>query len=146
VALPAGPPHRIGDILAHDACWAPDGLHLVYLNGKDLFVAKPDGTEIRKLATADGFTYSIRFSPDGTRLRFTVDQGNNSENVDFMEIGADGSGLHRLPIQGQSGKWSASGEYYFYSTSRDIWVLPERRETVICHWQPNEGPAGPLQE
>lgn len=60
-ALPAGPPHRIGDILAHDACWAPDGLHLVYLNGKDLFVARPDGSEIGKLATADGFIDSIRF-------------------------------------------------------------------------------------
>lgn len=59
-------------------------------------------------------------------MRFTVYQGTNSEK-DFMEIGADGSGLHRLPIQGRSGTWSASAKYYFYSTSRDIWVLPERR-------------------
>ena len=44
-----------------------------------------------------------------------------------MEVGADGSGLRRLPIHGCCGKWSADGKYYFYQTSRDIWVLPERR-------------------
>jgi Tol biopolymer transport system component/DNA-binding winged helix-turn-helix (wHTH) protein len=127
--LPAGPPHRVGDILAHDACWAPDGLHLAYLNDKDLFVAKPDGSEVRKLTTTDGFTTSIRFSPDGTRLRFAVSHSTDTsvEDMDIMEIGADGSGLHRLPIHGWNGTWSANGEYYFYFTSRDIRVLPERR-------------------
>src|SRR6202043_4085531 len=28
------------------------------------------------------------------------------------------------------GAWSASGKYYFYATSRDIWVLPERRSIL----------------
>jgi len=45
----------------------------------------------------------------------------------MMEMAADGSGLHHLPIHGCCGKWSADGKYYFYQTSRDIWVLPERR-------------------
>jgi DNA-binding winged helix-turn-helix (wHTH) protein/Tol biopolymer transport system component len=128
--LPAGPPHRVGDILAHDACWAPDGLHLAYLNDKDLFVAKPDGSEVRKLATTDGFTSSLRFSPDGTRLRFAVSHSTDTTVEDsdtIMEIGADGSGVHRLPIHGDNGTWSASGKYYFYATPRGIWVLPERR-------------------
>ena len=44
-----------------------------------------------------------------------------------MEMAANGSGLHYLPIHGCCGKWSADGKYYFYQTSRDIWVLPERR-------------------
>jgi hypothetical protein len=44
-----------------------------------------------------------------------------------MEIGADGRGLRPLPVHGCCGKWSADGKYYFYQTSRDIWVLPERR-------------------
>ena len=45
----------------------------------------------------------------------------------MMEMAADGSRLHYLPIHGCCGRWSADGKYYFYQTSRDIWVLPERK-------------------
>ena len=126
--LPAGPPHRVGNILALDACWSPDGNHLAFVKGEDLFVAKPDGSEVRKLATLDFVAYWIRYSPDGTRLRFTVfTLSGHPKDWDIMEIGADGSGLRRLPIHGCCGKWSVDGKYYFYQTDRDVWVLPERR-------------------
>lgn len=83
---------------------------------------------MRELATLDASAYWIRYSPDGSRLRFTVfTNSQNPEDWDIMEIGADGSGLRRLPIHGCCGKWSADGKYYFYQTSRDIWVLPERK-------------------
>jgi DNA-binding winged helix-turn-helix (wHTH) protein/WD40 repeat protein len=128
VPLLGGPPHRLGDVEAHDACWSPDGSYLVFANGKELFVAKPDGSDIRKLASLDGYVYWIRFSPDGTRLRFTAfTLSARPEDWDIMEIASDGTGLHRLPIHGCCGKWSADGKYYFYQTSRDIWVLPELR-------------------
>ena len=126
--LPTGPPHRVGNILALDACWSPDGNHLAFVKGKDLFVAKPDGSEVRKLVTLDLVAHWIRYSPDGTRLRFTVfTLSGHPKDWDIMEIGADGSGLRRLPIHGCCGKWSADGKYYFYQTDRDVWVLPERR-------------------
>jgi dipeptidyl aminopeptidase/acylaminoacyl peptidase len=127
--LPAGPPHRLGDIVAHDACWAPDGRHLAFANGKDVFVAEADGSEIRKLATPDGYVYWIRFSPDGTRLRFTVVRsGRPAEETEVMEMAADGSGLHPLPIHGGCcGAWSADGGNYFYQKGRDTWVLPEQQ-------------------
>jgi Tol biopolymer transport system component len=128
MSLPAGPLRRVGNILALDASWSPDGKHVVFVNGKEIFVANPDGSDIRKLATAPNIPYWVRFSPDGTRLRFTVlSNSARSEDWDFMEMAADGSGLHHLPIHGCCGKWSADGKYYFYQTSRDIWVLPERR-------------------
>jgi len=126
--LPTGPPRRVGNVLALDACWSPDGNHLAYVKGNELFVASPEGTEINKLATLDSEAYWIRYSPDGTRLRFTVfTLSGRPEDWDIMEIGADGRGLRRLPVHGCCGKWSADGKYYFYQTSRDIWVLPERR-------------------
>ena len=126
--LPTGPPRRVGNILALDACWSPDGNHLAYVKGNEIFVASPDGTEINKLATLDSPAYWIRYSPDGSRLRFTVfTLSGHPEDWDIMEIGADGSGLRQLPVHGCCGKWSADGKYYFYQTSRDIWVLPERR-------------------
>ena len=72
--LPAGPPHRLSDIAAHDACWAPDGRHLAFISGKDIVLANADGSDARKLVSADGFinAFWIRFSPDGKRLRFSV--------------------------------------------------------------------------
>ena len=126
--LPTGPPGRVGNILALDSCWSPDGKHLAFVQGKELFVARPDGTEMRKLATLNAPAYWIRYSPDGTRLRFAVfTLSGQPEDWNIMEIGADGSGLRQLPIHGCCGKWSVNGNYYFYQTSRDIWVLPERR-------------------
>src|SRR6516225_9718286 len=126
--LPGGPLRRVGDIVALDATWSPDGNHVVFVNGKDIFVANPDGSEIRRLATAPECPYWVRFSPDGARLRFTVfSNSGRPEDWDLMEMAADGRGLHHLPIHGCCGKWSADGKYYFYQTSRDIWVLPERR-------------------
>jgi serine/threonine protein kinase len=128
VPLPAGTPRRVGDVLAQDACWAPDGLHLAFLNDKDIFLAQPDGSGISKLATTNGHAHFIRFSPDGTRLRFNVIRGASSlGDWEIAEMGADGSGLHQLPIHGCCGTWSADGRYYFYQTDRDIWALPERR-------------------
>jgi len=146
--LPAGSPRRVGDILAHGACWAPDGRHLVFVNGKDLFVAKPDGSEVRKLATGDGFVSYVQFSPDGTRLRFSSIIGNaTAQKGEVMEMRADGSGLHRLPIRGCCGTWSADGKYYFYSQMvRDIWVLPERRSILgdVEFGTPVQLTAGPV--
>ena len=127
--LPAGAPHRLGDILARDACWSPDGRRLVFANGKDVFGAKADGSEVRKLASPDGsdLLFAVRFSPDGRRLRFSVANGDGTE-VGVMEMAADGSGLHRLPIDGGCcGRWSSDGKYYFYVIDRDLWVLPEQR-------------------
>jgi DNA-binding winged helix-turn-helix (wHTH) protein len=132
--LPAGPPHRLRDIVAHDACWVPDGRHLAFANGKDIFLAAADGSDVRKLATAEGFDFSywIRFSPDGRRVRFSVIKfgtpDNPMESMDVMEMAADGSGLHPLPIHGGCcGAWSADGGNYFYQKGRDTWVLPEQQ-------------------
>jgi Tol biopolymer transport system component/DNA-binding winged helix-turn-helix (wHTH) protein len=131
--LPAGPPHRLGDIAAHDASWAPDGSHLAFANGKDVFLANADGSQVRKLATANGFDVSfwIRFSPDGKRLRFSVARFRRPEDEmeydEIMEMAADGTGLHLLPIHGGCcGTWSPDGNYYFYEKGRDTWALPER--------------------
>jgi DNA-binding winged helix-turn-helix (wHTH) protein/Tol biopolymer transport system component len=129
--LPAGPPHRLGDIVARDACWAPNGRRLAFTRGKDVFVVEADGTAVRKLASADGFddAFWVRFSPDGKRLRFSaVKWGVHDPKREIFEMAADGSGLHPVPLHGGCcGVWSADGEYYFYQKDRDIWVLPERR-------------------
>jgi serine/threonine protein kinase/Tol biopolymer transport system component len=132
--LPAGAPYRVGDILAHAAGWAPDGLHIVYANGYDLYRARADGSEIRKLVTTNGVPYWIRFSPDGRRLRFSVDDRIRHMSS-LWEVTADGKGLRRL-LTGWSnvpneccGSWSHDGKYYYFQANRqdgqNIWVLGE---------------------
>jgi DNA-binding winged helix-turn-helix (wHTH) protein/Tol biopolymer transport system component len=151
--LPAGPPHRLGDIVAHDACWGPDGRHLAFANGKDVFLAAADGSDVHKLATADGFDFSfwIRFSPDGKRVRFSVMKfrtpDSQTGSLDVMEMASDGSGLHRLPIHGGCcGAWSADGKDYFYQKASNTWVLPEQRSAFgkVQLGNPVQLTAGPL--
>jgi DNA-binding winged helix-turn-helix (wHTH) protein/Tol biopolymer transport system component len=149
--LPAGPPHRVGDIHARDAGWAPDGRKLAFTSGKDVFVSDANGSDVHKLISAYGFdgAFWVRFSPDGRRLRFGVvrfDIPNNE--IELMEMAANGTGLHRLPIQGGCcGAWSADGRYYFYQKGRDIWVLPERQSVFgkVELGAPVQLTAGPLE-
>ena len=48
-----GSPHRLGSLVGQDAAWSPDGSMLVYADGSDLFLARSDGTESRKLVSLD---------------------------------------------------------------------------------------------
>ena len=65
-----GSPRRIGDIVAETAAWSPDGKMLAYTNLSDLFLARSDGTDSRKLLTVKGDIRNVSWSPDGTHLRF----------------------------------------------------------------------------
>ena len=81
----------MGDILAHDASWSPNGEQIVYARGNELYLAKPDGSESRRLVTLTGPASWPRWSPDGKILRFTMDDSKSgSQSV--------GSGLGRDPL------------------------------------------------
>jgi serine/threonine protein kinase/Tol biopolymer transport system component len=132
VPLPAGGPHRVGDILAQNACWAPDGTHLVYAHSSDIYKAKADGSDARKLVTVSGYPYDLRLSPDGNRLRFSIDDERNTSSL--WEMMANGEALHPLlPDWNKSsreccGSWSADERYYFFQktigSARNVWVIP----------------------
>ena len=70
--LPAGTPRRLGELLGHDGTWSPDGQRILFAKGHDLYVARTDGTESKKLASLPGHPYWPRWSPDGSRLRVSV--------------------------------------------------------------------------
>ena len=87
--LLGGSPRRLGDAVGQDAAWSPDGQMLVYANDKELFLAKADGTESRKLVSMPYGVGSPAWSPDGKVLRFSMESG-------LWEVSADGTNLHRL--------------------------------------------------
>lgn len=151
IPVPAGAPHRVGDVLAQDACWAPDGTHFVYAHGSDLYLATPDGTNVRKLATVSGFPRALRYSPDGSRLRFTIQEKGDASSL--WELSNDGKAPHPLlpwwnkPSQECCGTWSPDGKYYFFQTTtgkaQSIWVIPGAR-SVFHSDAPVQLTTGPL--
>jgi Tol biopolymer transport system component len=152
--VPAGSPRPLGDVLGHDAVWAPNG-KLLFAKGNDLYVAEHDGANPRKLATAQDIPGLFRFSPDGTRLRFTI--GNPVNNTAAIwEARVDGSDMHPLfpgwnnPPAECCGKWTPDGKYYVFQSTRgggsNIWIVPDRSEwwRKISH-EPVQLTTGPLQ-
>jgi eukaryotic-like serine/threonine-protein kinase len=133
VPLPAGSPRRLGDILASDGAWSRDGGQLVFVKGSDLYLANADGSAPHLLVSVPGYAFSPRFSPDGSRIRFSLqDQANASS---LWEVRADGSNLHPLlpgwhtPPNERYGRWSEDGRYYFFESANsqgsNIFALAE---------------------
>lgn len=143
--IPSGSPRRLGEVIARDAAWSPfgrhgagwspDGREIVYVNGSSLYLAKSDGSKTRPLATVAGVPYAPVFSPDGSRLRFTVfDPKTASESL--WEIGADGSAIHPL-LSGWNkglneccGSWTPDGQYFVFenqdSNGSTLWIRMEK--------------------
>jgi serine/threonine protein kinase len=132
--LPTGQARPVGNIVASDARWSPDGQHILFSLASVLSVAKPDGSDVRELVRMNDLIGFMRFSPDGKRIRFstgTMDQGTAS----LWEVAPDGSGLHQIlpgwrsPPAECCGDWSPDGRYYiFQAQQRDgsqLWALAE---------------------
>jgi Tol biopolymer transport system component len=127
-----GAARRLGNVVATDASWSPDGQRLAYTSAKELYVANGDGADPRRLVTAEGTASWPRWSPDGRRLRFTVDGTKGSA---IWEINSNGSGLHPL-LSGRNsppaeccGSWTPDGRYFVFQSTRggvaDIWAMRE---------------------
>ena len=122
---------RIDDIVAETAAWSPNGKMLAYTNLGDLFMAKADGTDSRKLLSVKGDIKNVSWSPDSGHLRFdsTETAGTLGQQLEW-EVAADGSGLHRLlegwhnPPNECCGKWTADGKYFLFQSNSQIWTLP----------------------
>jgi hypothetical protein len=120
VPVPAGSPRRLGNIVGHanGGAWSRDGEQFTYGRGHDLYVAKGDGGNGRKIATVKGWPRYPRFSPDGRQVRFS-DFSETGDSVVIWEVPSTGGQLHRvLESMGNvigAGDWSADGRYYFFS-------------------------------
>jgi Tol biopolymer transport system component len=127
----AGPPHRIGNILATDAAWSPDGTKLAYCNRGDLYLSERDGSGLRKLASLKGLIYGSQFSPDGKRIRFTLRDPSTAVRS-LWEVTTEGKHLHPLlpgwqhPSNDADGRWTPDGKYFIFQAQGQIWALPDR--------------------
>jgi Tol biopolymer transport system component len=131
-------PHRVGNVLASAATWSPDGREIAYVKERELYRASADGTGARRIATLPGGAFWVRWSPDGSRLRFTVGNViNRIGALSLWEILPNGTGLrpflgdwNRPPAE-CCGNWSPDGKYFVFQSTRngktEIWATRERR-------------------
>jgi Tol biopolymer transport system component len=130
--VPAGTPRRVGNILAHAAAWTPDGQHILYANGSHLYLCNPDGSGSHEFAATKGIPFALRFSPDDSRVRFSV-RDTSQHSSALWEITANGENLHPIlpdwnrPPQESAGNWTPDGRYFLFESARnnseDIWAL-----------------------
>jgi eukaryotic-like serine/threonine-protein kinase len=132
--LPAGTPHRLGELLGHDGTWFPDRQRILFAKDKDLYVATANGTEPKKFASLPGYAIWPRWSPDGSRLRISLtDLATDSSSL--WEIQSDGSHPHPLlpgwsnPAQECCGEWTPDGKYFIFQSNHDgktqLWAVAE---------------------
>ncbi|HWY20771.1 MAG TPA: protein kinase [Candidatus Acidoferrum sp.] len=153
--VPAGSPRPVENILAHAATWTPDGHRMVYATKSTLFSCNQDGSDSRQIITVAGVPVAPRFSPDGRRLRFTI-QDTQRRTSSLWEVSADGKGLHPVlpdwnkPAQEYDGAWTARGDYYLFESTRDhtqnIWAMREAMSLFRkAGAEPTQLTVGPLR-
>jgi serine/threonine protein kinase/Tol biopolymer transport system component len=127
-----GSPRRLGESVGETGAWSPDGKTLAYTNLNDLFVARADGSEPRKLLSVKGDIVNVTWSPDGSHLRFDSSETAGTVGQQLMwEVGADGKNPHRLlegwhsPPDECCGKWTPDGKYFVFQSGGQIWALPQ---------------------
>src|ERR1700686_5258369 len=119
--LPSGSPRRLGDFLGTGASWSPDDQELVFTKGSALYLAKADGGNPHLLVSTQGTPARASFSPDGSRIRFSIFRQANTQSL--WEVRSDGSDLHQLfagwhnPPSECCGRWTADGRYYIFESA-----------------------------
>jgi Tol biopolymer transport system component/predicted Ser/Thr protein kinase len=155
VSVVGGAPRRVGDFIAHDANWSPDGQQIAYSRGNDIFLVNSDGSQSKRLFTAQGAPFGIRWAPGGTKLRFQFYDGRTFMS-EIWEVSSDGSNPHPLlprwvkTFDHCCGNWTPDGRYFFFWSPRggteNIWVLAE--QTGLLHRasrEPLQLTMGPMQ-
>lgn len=150
VPTTGGNAQRIPNILAHDAAWTPNGKLIVYANQNALFLAHTDGSQSQKFADLPGWGFWLRWSPDGSRLRFSIRDASH-QTVSLWEIQANGDNLHPLlPGWSQTpseccGNWTADGRVFAFQSRHagrsDLWVSDESKS---ASHEPRQLTNGPL--
>jgi DNA-binding winged helix-turn-helix (wHTH) protein/Tol biopolymer transport system component len=139
---------RVGDIVADDAVFAPDGRRIFFDRADGIYSCERDGTGVRKLVSLANRSEYPQWSKDGKRLRFTIiDKETRLDSI--WEVSADGSNLHAVklslpqPDGACCGRWSADGRYFLFNSTHDkiesIWAIKEKNHPWLSK------PARPVQ-
>jgi eukaryotic-like serine/threonine-protein kinase len=127
IPLPTGEPRQLGNFEAEDGGFTTDG-RILFCKGNDLYIAEKDGSNARKLLSADGRIEQPSVSPDGKHLVFTVYLSLTSA---LVVSNIDGSGRHVIVDPGEGrlvwrARWTPDGRYIVFQDENggrpDLWV------------------------
>ncbi|HEV2396404.1 MAG TPA: protein kinase [Candidatus Sulfotelmatobacter sp.] len=130
-----GSPRRFVEPAGNDAAWMPNGNRLI-ARGNDLIEISSGGGQ-KKLASVapEDFIYWLRWSPDGSTLRFTT---NTPMGDRLWEMAADGTNLHQIltdvpsDVHPSRGAWTPDGKYFVFNATLnnrdDLWAVREKRD------------------
>ena len=150
VPMLGGSPRRLGEAAGQDATWSPDGQMIVYCDGHDLWLAKSDGSEPRKLVSAPDQTLDPAWSPDGGVIRLRVG-GGMTRRGSLWQVSVNGKDLHPLlpawhvPPAECCGRWSPDGKYFVFQSQDKIWGRAEKANLFgKADSQPVQLTSGPM--
>ena len=108
----------LGD--AHDPAWSPDCTRIVVTRNRSLWLARNDGTDLRRLTPYDARTSSAAaWSPDGTRIAYArTDDVDDRWMSHIWLINADGTGHTQFTdgdVWDDESSWSPDGTRLAFS-------------------------------
>ena len=84
VPVPAGTAHRLGEIVAWDASWSPDGHEIAYSRGREIYLAESDGSNPNSWRRCRGWAGSR----DGPRRHAPALHRLRRANVSHLALGS----------------------------------------------------------
>jgi DNA-binding winged helix-turn-helix (wHTH) protein len=130
VSVTGGSPRQVGTVTAHDARFGP-GASVIYGTGGEIYSARRDGSEAKKLLNAGNVAFAFQYSPNTQFLRFSTFDVQR-DDMAVLQAKADGSNFATI-LPGCCGRWIADGRYFVYQNRPDarvdLWALPEKRRS-----------------
>lgn len=138
VPVGGGAARLLPGVQGHDATWMPNGSDILYAANNELRILHPQNNSTALFAKISGRAFWLRWSPDGTKLRFTmIDPVAHSQSL--WEISADGSRVKPLLKHWDEqsnvccGIWTRDGASFIFQSMQDgesdLWLLPSRGGT-----------------
>jgi serine/threonine protein kinase len=154
VPVLGGTPRRLGSVEGHSGSWSPDKKRIVYCKSNEIYMANSDGSNIHLLLSTSGTPTDLRWSPDGSTLRFTVNDPNTN-NRSIWQASSDGKNLRTLLPDWSSspneccGNWTTDGKYYLFQSTQDgttnLWAIREHSGLFsLSHQEPTQLTTGPM--
>lgn len=115
----------IGSPLDRDV--APTSGRIAFFSDRDgdeeIYVMNADGSGVVQLTDNDSNDRHPAWHPDGTRIGFASNRGNDLEIYDLYVMNADGSNVQQLKEDGCHLAWSPEGDRIAFTSGGEIYVM-----------------------
>ena len=148
LSLESGEIHRVGDLVGQDATYSPDGRRIAVAKGNQIFLANRDGTDAKRIAVLPSLIWTMHWSPDASRLRFSLFEGKETR-FRLWETLVDGTQSQPLLADWKDsseklgGVWINPDDFLFAASRKgsiDLW----RMRGSKIHTGLQQVTAGPL--